>query len=431
MIDQSAATIYEIADGALPDFLARIATLSKKSLKLLGKPIVPEFHGEVSRPYTAHGRTHDLDGNPYILVFHRVSVTAETPKINGWTFVATIDHTHAAGNLIRSVPGAGELPERFRTAAPFCEHCATHRYRKETFVLRGDNGDYKQIGRQCTRDFIGHDVKQITEMASWLCGLEPSESDGEGGYGGGQTPTIFLSTYLAHVNAIIRTVGWVSRKDAEIRQTQATASAALINMFPPRKSDRPRGWEPEPLTEKDRAIGHEALGWAQALAAKPNKSDYEYNLSVIAQEPVIDSKATGLAASMVPGLFRHQEQALKRAARLGSLRGSQHIGTVGERLKDVTALVYGHRAFDGQYGATHMFHMRTPDGNVLVWFASGEQDFERGDTVVLTGTVKKLDEFEGVKQTVLSRCKVVVKRDDVIHDRDLNQKRDSCRVYRK
>ncbi len=411
MTDQPAATdqptIYEITDYALPDFLARIAKLSKKSVKILGKPIEPTFHGEISKPYTVSGHTHNSDGDQYIRLFHRVSVTAETPKINGWTFVATIDHSHEAGNLIRSVPGAGELPERFRSAPPHCEHCATARYRKDTFVLRADNGEFKHIGRQCLRDFIGHDVKQITEMASWLSGLEPSDSDGEGGYGGGVTPTIFLSTYLAHVNAIIRTAGWVSRKDAEIRQTLSTASAALSNMFPPKKSIR-GNWNPEPLTAKDRAIGEEALAWAKALADKTNKSDYEYNLSIIASETFITWKATGLAASMVPGLFRHQEQAIKRAERLGSLKDSRHIGAVGDRLKDITALVYGHHSFEGQYGATHIFRMRTPDNNVLVWFASGQQEFERGDTVVLTGTVKKLDEYEGIKQTVLSRCKVVV-----------------------
>ena len=42
--------------------------------------------------------------------------------------------------------------------------------------------------------------------------------------------------------------------------------------------------------------------------------------------------------------------------------------------------------------------------NVLVWFTSVDLDFEKGQAVDLTGTIKKHEEFRGVKTTQLSRC---------------------------
>jgi hypothetical protein len=48
--------------------------------------------------------------------------------------------------------------------------------------------------------------------------------------------------------------------------------------------------------------------------------------------------------------------------------------------------------------------------NVITWFCSGaglDDDIEIGDTLLLTGTVKKHQVYNGVKQTVLNRCKAV------------------------
>ena len=316
--------IHEISEAALPDFLRRIAVLSGKSMKLLGKPITPVFHGDVMRKITVNGKKFDADGAPYVAMFHRVSVTGETPKIHGWIFCGTIDH-RTAGNILRSVPGAGELPIKFRTVDAICEHCGVARRRNDTFILRCEaTGEYKQIGRQCCRDFIGFDVTVFTETAKWLSGMEPSDSDGEGGYGGhgGTSRDIMLTKYLAHVHACIRKWGWVSAKEADIRQTERTSSAAIANMFPLPKYRHLA----LPLTDRDYQIAEQAVEWVRALQPR---GDYEYNLTVVAAGDFITFRDIGLAASMISGLYRHQEQTIKRAERLVSLKNSQHIGASG------------------------------------------------------------------------------------------------------
>jgi hypothetical protein len=261
-----------------------------------------------------------------------------------------------------------------------------------------------QIGRQCIRDFIGYDVTTITESAKWLSGLEPSESDGEEGYGGfsGKTRDIQLATYLAHVHACIRKCGFVSSKDSEIRGTQRTSSMAIQNMFP-----LPRARHLSiPLIAQDHEIAEQAVAWVRGIN-RP-RDDYEYKLTVVAAENFITHRELGLAASMVPGLFRHQEQAIKRADRVVSFSNSQHIGVVGERLFGVEATMCGYNSFESKYGATHLYRLRTPNGNVLTWFASSAQALAIGDQVQLDGTVKKHDEHQEIRQTVLTRCKISV-----------------------
>jgi hypothetical protein len=86
---------------------------------------------------------------------------------------------------------------------------------------------------------------------------------------------------------------------------------------------------------------------------------------------------------------------------------SQYVGEVGERLRNITAVYKSRRGFEGAYGWTNIFTFES-EANVLVWFTSTDLDLEVGQTVDLSGTVKKHEEFRGVKTTQLSRCKITV-----------------------
>ena len=62
----------------------------------------------------------DEKGNKYTARF--VLVEAEgTAVINDWEFVAELEHTEK-GNIITGVAGI-EVPERYYTTTPVCEHC--------------------------------------------------------------------------------------------------------------------------------------------------------------------------------------------------------------------------------------------------------------------------------------------------------------------
>lgn len=85
---------------------------------------------------------------------------------------------------------------------------------------------------------------------------------------------------------------------------------------------------------------------------------------------------------------------------------SEYVGKVGERLRNVTAVYKSARGFEGRYGYTNIYTFESGE-NILVWFTTSELSLKKGDIVDLTGTIKKHEEFRGVKTTQLSRCKVV------------------------
>lgn len=49
--------------------------------------------------------------------------------------------------------------------------------------------------------------------------------------------------------------------------------------------------------------------------------------------------------------------------------------------------------------------MTTEDGNILIW-KTGKWFGDDFDVTTITGTVKAHNEFRGVKQTELTRCKL-------------------------
>lgn len=82
---------------------------------------------------------------------------------------------------------------------------------------------------------------------------------------------------------------------------------------------------------------------------------------------------------------------------------SEYLGEEKERLRGLKARVTGIRTTEGYYGTVFIYSFLS-DENVLVWFSSSSKDIEEGDEIILTGTVKAHKEYNGIKQTVLSRC---------------------------
>jgi hypothetical protein len=441
MSETTELQVFHIPEANLPGLFDKIAKLSKKSVKLIGKPIALNVLGEVKKPHmvrvaargiepreNGYWQAIDADGNPCWDIWYNVTIDAETPKIAGWTFVATIDHSATAGNIIRSVPNTNcEIPETYRSVSPVCDHCGKIRSRRDTFLLRCDaTGEFKQIGRQCIRDFIGYDVTRAVALAEISYSSSPSDSDRD--YEGGivlDRRYIFVRTYLAHVSACIRKLGWVSRKDAEMRDytVQPTSSNAHHNMFPPPNSRDDR----IALIDKDFETADAALEYGLSLASNP-RGEYEYNLSIVCQETMIEGRSIGLLASLIPAFFRYTEREFQRTERRAALKlgESQHVGKEGDKIgtgkqhviAPFEAVLYGYNAFDGRFGPTYLYRFRGDDGNVFVWFASegpaetlglGGLDASRRVRVrIVGGTVKKHSEREGVKQTQLTRTKVVV-----------------------
>lgn len=61
---------------------------------------------------------------------------------------------------------------------------------------------------------------------------------------------------------------------------------------------------------------------------------------------------------------------------------------------------------NGAYGVSRLHIMKDAEGKVFTWFASTAR-YEAGSAIVLQGKIKSHTPYNGVSQTVLTRCKKV------------------------
>jgi hypothetical protein len=104
---------------------------------------------------------------------------------------------------------------------------------------------------------------------------------------------------------------------------------------------------------------------------------------------------------------RQVEAAQRKLTELANPVTSNHLGTVGERQEFTLTVTYA-TWWEGKFGCTSLITFVDTDGNRLSWKASGIPQLERGDVVQGRATVKEHYEYQGKKQTALTRAKFTV-----------------------
>jgi hypothetical protein len=415
---------YDILFDNLGAMQKLIARLNKKAAKLDVAPIV-----------LTTGKPYEVTAEDGITVdrFVPITVTGETPKLNGWQFVATLQHGEE-GNILRVVPGFEEsLPEEFRTSDPSrCDHCHINRYRVDTYVVYNDELGYcdtvddpnrwQQVGSSCLRDFLGHqNPHKYAEMATWMSLIrEAADTLSErGGWGPNGPSMLLLQSALEWVAESVIRSGWVSRgKAREDNRLYATADRALDAMENAAKG-RTCTWKTcrdyekceVHFTPSDAAkkLAETALEWgrewAEAKYGKDNENDYAWNLHVALAGDSIDMRSFGIAASVI-GVYQREMTRLAKERAAAENTTSEWIGKVGDKLT-LTLTVDAVKYLNSDFGTTSLITYHDADNNVVNWFASKYLSVEVGKTVTVKGTVKGLNEFRGVRQTTLTRVKEI------------------------
>lgn len=93
-------------------------------------------------------------------------------------------------------------------------------------------------------------------------------------------------------------------------------------------------------------------------------------------------------------------------------KSGEYLGNVGQRIT-VTVTVTKRLEFENEYmrgwpTTTYKYIMKTADGNTVTW-QTGSVYWREGHECTIIGTVKEHTEYNGVRQTVLTRCKEVQK----------------------
>jgi|ERR1039458_271124 hypothetical protein len=364
-----------------------VAKLNRKAEKL-GCPVIVMTLGE---PFTSNlddGRL--VEDTP-------VFIDGEAPKLNGWSFVATLEHDES-GTIIRRIPtfeGEIDLTD-YRTATPDnCDQCHARRRRNDTYIVAHakvpEGYMTKQVGSSCLKDFIGHEnpeaiaryMEQVRDLIENLQG---------GSYDGGYvTPRYATGNFMDVAAHVISQTGYISRRQAEENYEEASADS-ISQAFFQRQTDL----DPEPLKGGDK--GEKAIAWVRSLEDKDLENDYLYNLYTILKSDSITARQFGIAGSAIVAYDRQMERNLER---VGSPPMDEFVGEKGDKI-DVEFTVF--RIYENvtDYGISYKHILRATTGHTFTW-STASDPLEQGKHYTGTFTIKDHRETKYGKQTRIFR----------------------------
>lgn len=308
-------------------------------------------------------------------------------RINGWEFVGTIEHT-PNGNIIRLANSKfeGLIPERYNHTELVCEHCGTKRFRKDVYLIHNsETGEYKQVGRSCLLDYTGGlDAEICASIMSNIDIIETLQDYdcdyntfcGMSDYG---VPSKIVKEYAI---ALVKKFGYF-KTDSEKATVNDLRDLLFFN-----SKDNQRIKDIKP----DDSLINEIIEYAKSIT---DTYGYMYNAKVAWLNDSAEFRDFGLIASFVGVYLREKE---KQATQK---QESQYIGTPGDKIEfevsDVKQISYNYQ------WETYFYSIKDTNGNVYIWSTS--KVVVAGDHI--TATVKSHEEYRGVKQTVITRGKVI------------------------
>lgn len=368
-------------------------------------------------------------------------------KSSGWTVRAMIEHGEE-GNIVTGYCGYS-VPDAWYKVPARCDHCGTNRARTITFMVEREDGAMKQVGKSCLKDYTGISPAMALLWAEVRAidgadhGFDPDEEftrDGIRMYD--------VRDILAFASADIAKRGYF--KSDERLSTKGRVLDCLKNAHDApadgyAKADAIIAWSKE-RAEKWKADREELdhlskaafeYEWRDCGAAGgywdnigvANEAahdeylrrdreiarnwdaidDIERDCFVIIKSGYAKVKHIGRLCYLPVVYDKYlakKAKAEERAAEKAKIASaSAHLGEIGKRIQFTVKSADVLTHWETMYGTTYLNKIVDDAGNVLIWKSSSLAEIKPG--MKMRGTVKEHGEYDGIKQTVVTRCSII------------------------
>lgn len=327
---------------------------------------------------------------------YETTIVGTPPAYGGWQFIAaldTVESNSGSGIVVRAAPGVEEgAIDREQLTASWCDHCQTHRRRGATFVVRHeDTGEMRQVGSTCIKDFTGWQGRPVFVSEKDLEG----QVDDMLGQMGPTRGELVATPTLAVAIALVKARGYRRSGDED-------STASLVNDYLYGRST----FASDLRSSVTPACEEDVREMVEAICSSTDGGDYMDNLRTVLSSPIVNPRHLGILVSAVPAYERMMGRQAERAVR--EERPNAWIGSPGDKGVAVAGKVVVARTVDGYMPGTSstLLVIDTPNGTAKTFTtAAWAWEVETGDDVSLTGTVKGHGEYEGRKETMMTRLK--------------------------
>jgi hypothetical protein len=289
-----------------------------------------------------------------------------------------------------------------------CVHCGKVRHRNTTVLLvNDDTGEVRPVGKTCLGEYTGGAIRaEIIAVLTTLGerfrqlseGVIESEED--------CAPTVDV---VALATRYIALHGFVRSGETGPHNSPCTANLVRFALNWNGKGSRPEVGVQD-LTDADREQARADIG---AVLAEDPDGDYMVNLQAAASAEWAQATGRrnkiGLLASLPGAAARIAERSARAQADAASERVNAWIGEPRQRRMFTGTLVTA-RAVETAFGVSDLVVIDTSEGTVKIFgVAAGIDRFEAGEEIVVLGTITEHDEYQGHRQTRISRVKIAPK----------------------
>lgn len=333
--------------------------------------------------------TDDIELKDYNNVKYRCRkyIVSGSYKINNWEFVAEIEHKDS-GNVIRCVKPEYErdIVNLYAYADPRCEHCGVVRDRNTTFIVYNKQLEqFKQVGKSCLKDYTGFDAEVCAAIAQIVITAEDFEDI--------DIDSNLNSRYLD--GNIIRKLAYyqVSKYGYDRIETKefidnlyfSTDAESICNKIP------------------DDIITDISM-WLK-MKAEDNNNAYYHSCNVLWHSDYIEYRDLNYILSAINIYLKEQKN---RYSNIMNPK-NEYVGNIGDKISitvESTRCLYekGRYAYRSDY--RYQLEIKDKEGHTYIWSCI-YNELDKG--TVINATVKDHKEYKGIKQTVITRGKIISK----------------------
>jgi hypothetical protein len=300
-------------------------------------------------------------------------------------YLGMVEYTDGVAQIYSEIENLRELIDIKQIDA--CYHCNTTRARKSYFFFR-ENGQVRKIGSTCVHEWFGFDMEAIFSSYQNFITLAKSLDPEEEEFREATKSCNYTSTAL-----VLYSIANVTNNFTEFWDKGVTAKRAY-------------DWS---TSNKQSAFTLDIENIKKSIKSMWNvnaKNDFEFNIvsalfdnGELKEE--ISNAHLGVACWAIWKAMFAKLEANKSEDKV-----SEYIGNVGDKVV-LNGMMKLLSSFDTFYGETYLYQIETEKG-IAKWFASNEcsEIPEEGKLVSIKGTVKEHKEYKGVKETIITRCKL-------------------------
>lgn len=377
----------------------KIEKLVNKANKLHVSPL----KYEISEPYIINIDEDLLPKGTEVVDF---KIEGESPNIEGWTFIASLDFDISNSSpIVRKLIGCNDDISAYYNVESKCEHCNINRFRKKTYIVKNlESGEFKQIGSTCIKDFTsGHltpeQLANYSKIIDQILLSLQNETKNE--------DSVFSSRYmnlhevLSHTSCIIRKYGWTSVTEARNSEDETVFSTAgrVSRSFWNKKSDEYKEVKYS-LSEIDKENATGAIEWAKNLK---DINDYCHNISTLAKSEYFkDDRNFSLVCSIMGSYIKEiiKKLPIKKIDTVDIK--NEFFGEINTRYKNIKLKCIFSKYLDSSV----LFKFIDEEGHVFIWFSTSVNEINKNEWFISDFSVKKHNVYEDKKQTLINRVKI-------------------------